>query len=100
VSLVECILLEQMEESESSSSLRDRAEKSDSSKWSRANVQNTSNRDDSVNGKDSLSWAWSLWEAQIDIPKGGKSATKYGLVARASESSIRLHQDNCSLSPF
>lgn len=77
--------MEMNEPTESSSSLRNRAEGQDASEWSRASVQTNSKEDHDAKDKDGLSWAWTLWEVKINMPKGGSSSEKYALVARASE---------------
>lgn len=100
VSSMEYTLLQQLDASESSTSLRDRAEALEVSKWSRANVQRNS-ADEIHNHKGAegdafntsqdpvkFRWAWTLWDAEIKAasPSQGKEEAIYGLVARASKS--------------
>lgn len=91
-------MLQQHDPSESSTSLRNRAEALDSSKWSRASIQSSEgDGDDNRNGENGLfkdkiifSWAWSLWEVEIAVPANPKKGAIYGFVARASKSGPSL----------
>lgn len=79
------MLLEQESKTESSTSLRDRAQAS--SNWKRAELQ-TNNEDKGISqSKIDFSWAWTLWSVKSDVSDQVKQSaeTPYAIVARASK---------------
>lgn len=84
IAKVEVIILAQTEQHESLSSLRDRAEVCREDQWIQAALQVDSS---TSRNEDNVSWAWSLWEAQLPVSSvdKGKDSDYFAVVARASE---------------
>ena len=82
VSSIECIVVAQDGPCDDSSILRRRAQDVPASQWTQADVQTRGNASD-----ESVSWAWTLWDAVVPLPTSGEAgeATRYALIARASE---------------
>ncbi|PWN32903.1 molybdopterin binding oxidoreductase [Meira miltonrushii] len=86
IAKVEVTVLAQNEEQERLSSLRDRAESGRKDQWIQATLQTDTSASRS---NENVSWAWSLWEAQLPVPSANKDngSACFAIVARATTTS-------------